>query len=581
MIKLYRLLGVRPLTLTVLLLPIAVFFIYFFALSHNIPFLDEYESIPYFLNRFLTASSFREAMAALLRPNNEHRVVYGRLIVLGQYFLTGGLNFTNLMLWGNGALVVIFFVLYQALRQAENPQSDAFSTRYLGDKALIGMVAAPLLLFMAQNYLLTFMAMNTLQYLSLIMLVFITFFVLATDRPLNLAMALPLGVFATFSMGNGLLLWPAGAGMLLIQRRWVALGIWLVVGAVSIYLYFLGYPVQQGNAEGFDYVVQHPLKTVAGFLIFAGSVFDLFPALPFENRVYLPFIAGTVLIAGLAYWLIRTLFTAKKNTSFFETFMFGCLLFLLASITLVAVFRLRIYFSIVLHTSYRTNAMVLWAVASVLLFSQLSEQKRVLFWPIVWLLFLGVNVLTYFTYVPEVIERKKHLQGLTFNQIHSDIGLGGSRNTNLARFISEQLTLMRKRGWYQLPDPAITPDEHKLIDSVRTTVPTVPLRIQQKPDYIVVESDEPDYTAGLTTGTYLIMKSDRYTYLMFANKKLIKGRNPWNRPPGFSAAMPVYMIQGGRYRLGLFRTYPDHSDIQYTNQFVDVPAGTGWPTQNF
>ena len=61
--------------------------------------------------------------------------------------------------------------------------------------------------------------------------------------------------------------------------------------------------MQQGNAEGFAYVVQHPLETVAGFLIYAGSAFDLFPALPQKLRYYLPFVAGLILVAGLAYWL--------------------------------------------------------------------------------------------------------------------------------------------------------------------------------------------------------------------------------------------------------------------------------------
>ncbi|GAB3991363.1 hypothetical protein GCM10028807_21260 [Spirosoma daeguense] len=583
MTKLYRLLAIRPLTIVLIVLPIAGFWVYFFALRHNIPFLDEFESIPYFLNRFLDASTFNEAMGALLRPNNEHRVVYARLVVLGQYFLTGGLNFGNLMLWGNASLVVIFYLLYRVLRQAEVQPGSMVSGRRLGNKALVGVMVAPLLLFMAQNYLLTFMAMNTLQYLSLIMLVFITFYILVVDHPVCLIGALVLGMFATFSMGNGMLLWPAGAGMLLLQRRWGVMGIWLAIGALSIYLYFLGYPVEQGNTEGFSYVVQHPLKTIAGFLIFAGSVFDLFPNLTFENRVYLPFIAGLILLIGLGYWLIQTLLAAitRKNTSFFEVYMFGCLLFVLACIALVAVFRLRMYYSIVLHTSYRTNAMVLWAVASVLLFSQLSEKKRERLWPVVWLLFLALNVATYFTYVPEVAGRKRHLQGLTYNQIHSNIGLGGSRNTNLARFISEQLDIMHKKGWYDMPDPAIALGEEKLSEPMPAAGVNLPLRIEKQPDFIVVESDEPGYTTGLNKGAYLVLKSDKLTYLMFAERKKVQGRNPFRVPPGFSVPLPIYMMQGGRYRLGLFNTYPDRTDIQFTNQYVDVPATGGWPTQSF
>lgn len=580
MIRLYRLLTVPPLTLALLLLPIAGFFTYFFALRYDIPWFDEYENIPYFLDRFLRADSPGERMTALLRPNNEHRVVYARLVVLGQYALTGGLNFANLMLWGNLGLVLIFCLLYYALRRHESVRNRRLQRGRVG-REWVGMLPVPLLLFTAQNYLLTFTAIYTLQYLAIIMLALLTFFVLATDRPLNLAGALGLGMLSTFSMGNGLLVWPAGAGLLLLQRRWPALGIWLVVGAIGGWAYFLNYPVQQGNAEGFAYVVRHPLQTGAGFLIFAGSVFDLLPMLAVEYRIHLPLVMGGVLVVGLVSWLVRTLFRRKPNLSFFDAFVFGCLLFLLANIGLIALFRIRFYFGLVLHSTYRTYALVLWAVAVVLLFSRLSEAARARYWPIVWLLFLGINLLTYFTYLPEAIERRKQMQALTFNQANRQIGLGGTRNSALARYITDLTALMRERGWYQLPNPAITPDEQELLAFDRRsasadTVPAKPLRIRPNAEYISVESDEPDYTVGLNTGTYLVFASadsvqPPRTYLLFASRNRPAGRKPWQRPPGFSAPMPVRMVPAGPYRVGLFRTYPDHSRLQFSNQVVRVP----------
>ena len=126
--------------------------------------------------------------------------------------------------------------------------------------------------------------------------------------------------------------------------------------------------------------------------------------------------------------------------------MFGVLLFLLANIGLIALFRLRFYFGMVLHGSYRTYSMVLWSVALVLLFSRLSERNRARFWPGAWFVFLGLNVVSYATYVPEAIERRKHMEGLTFNQKYSDIGLGGTRNSELARYISGLVKLMHDRG---------------------------------------------------------------------------------------------------------------------------------------
>ena len=57
----------------------------------------------------------------MVRPNNEHRVLYARLVVYGQYLLTGGISFSGLMWWGNMGLVVILVLLYRALRSLSLP----------------------------------------------------------------------------------------------------------------------------------------------------------------------------------------------------------------------------------------------------------------------------------------------------------------------------------------------------------------------------------------------------------------------------------------------------------------------------
>ena len=558
--SLYRWFVSSAWTTAILILPIAVFFVYFFVFRYNIPWFDDFENIPYFLDSFLRAPSFSAKMLALLRPNNEHRVVYARLVTLGQFFLTGKLNFGHLMLWGNAALVVMFYLIYRALRRHEG------QTR----PTLVGMLPVPLLLFSAQMYLMTFTAVFTLQYLSIIMLAMLTFFALAANKRVGFGVAAGLGVLASFSMGNGLLVWPVGAAMLLLQRRWVALGLWLLIGGLSGYFYFLGYPVQQGNAEGFTYVMQHPFQTLAGFIILVGNAFDVFPTLPIQYRVYPPFLAGLILLAGLSYWMIHTLFRRPKNTSFLDTFLFGCLLFLLATFGLFALFRIRFNFEMVVHLSYRVYALTLCALACVLLFSRLPETSRARIWPAVWIFFVVLNVYSYFTYIPLAIERRQSMQGLTFNQLRSHIGLGGERNSALADYITNLLVLMNERGWYRLPDPAIEAGEQTVLAPVTGPVLRAGLTIQRQGDYILISNTDPTYEVAYGTGTYVVLKSNTHTYLMFAGEKYPVGTNPWRVQPGFRTAIPIKMVQPGHYRVGLFRTAPGRSNCQFTNQFVDV-----------
>ncbi|KAB7732868.1 hypothetical protein F5984_02660 [Rudanella paleaurantiibacter] len=558
----------RYLQTALLILPIAVFFVYFFALRYNIPWFDEYENIPYFLQRFVDARSVSEGLDALLKPNNEHRVLYARLVVYAQYLLTGGLSFSGLMLWGNLGLVLIFGLLYRSTSSLEGANSRFW------------LLPVPLMLFVAQNYLLTFTAIYTLQYLAIIVLVLLTFFVLAYDRPGSFAGALGLGALATFSMGNGILLWPAGAAMLLIRRRWLWLGIWLVFGAVCIWLYFLNYPVQQGNAEGFAYVLAHPIQTLAGFFIFAGSLFDFFPAWTVERRSALPLLAGLAVVGVLAWWLVRVVFRKEANRSHFETFLTGVALFLLANMALIAFFRIRFYFGMVLHSSYRTYSMVLWAVGYLALLSLLKPQTRQRLVPVLWGLFLFVNVLTYVTYVPEAVVRRKHMQGLTFNQQHNQIGLGGTHNSPLARWIIELDSTMRVRNWHTLPNPAITPDETRLLlDSVGRAQlgPRIAtsFRLLDQPGYFNLESDAPGYRVGMNEGTYVVFwPSDgrKAAYVMFAEPRKPTGKNPFARPNGWLTSMPKGLLPPGRYDIGLFETTPAGSRLVRTDQTATVLA---------
>ncbi|MBC8152405.1 MAG: hypothetical protein H7Z72_05795 [Bacteroidetes bacterium] len=558
MTRFYRLLALPAVTYGLLLLPIIVFGVYFFALRYNIPWFDEYENIPFFLTRFVDAPTWDARIEALLRPNNEHRLLYQRLVVYGQYLLTGGIDFNALMLWGNLGFVVILYLFYRTLHRQGLP--------------LVYLLPVPPVLFIAQNYLLTFTALYTLQYLAIIMLAFGALYLVANNTNRSFAGAAVLGVFSTFSMGNGLLLWPAGVAMLLCQRQWARLGIWVVVGAGAVYGYFYGYPVQQGNAEGFAFVTAHPVQTLWGFLIYAGSLLDLMPAWPLETRTWLPLAGGIVLVGflvGWALWVVfRSLRQRRSVLSHFDGFMLGCVLFLLANILLIAFFRIRFGFMMVLWSSYRTYILVLWAVAYLIFIQLLPEQTRMRWLPVLWLFFAGICTVSYVTYVPEAIDRRHNMQGLTFNQRYSQIGLGGSRNSELARFIDTLTVDVERRGWYALPKPALAPGEDKLLGPVGDTTTGPELTLKTTPDFVTVRSNDPGYTVDLSRETYVVFKSSQRVYVMAARRPPLTGLNPRKRLPGFVTEVPTAMIQPGRYQLGLLRTFADRSEVQFTNVYT-------------
>ncbi|CCH54103.1 hypothetical protein BN8_03247 [Fibrisoma limi BUZ 3] len=547
----------QPATGLILLVPVFIFFASFFYYSLNIPWFDDFESIPYFLTRFLNAASWHEKWEAILRPNNEHRLLYARLVVLLYTTLTGSINFLHLMVIGNLGLIVISGLFYVAGRR------QRLAWYYL--------LPVTLILFQPQPYLMTFTALFSLQYLAIIMLIMLTLYALAQNSPTSYGIALIMGVFSTFSMGNGLLVWVAGAMVLVGQKQWLRLGGWIGVASLAVFGYFYGYPVQQGNQEGFAFLIQHPLQVVRGFFVYAGSLFDLMPAWAVDERALLPLVVGAILIMFWIVWAVRLVVLRTEPMSPWNGFLLGVTLFLVMNTALVALFRTRFNFEMMLWSSYRAYIMVLSAAVYLIFINQLSPERRRRWFPALLGLALVVNVVSYVTYTQQVINWQNSKLALAFNQRYNRIGLGGSRQSMLADFIDQQLDEMKRRGWYELPNPVITANEQQFLTNNPQGPQPLRLTIQSLPDYVTVTSaGQEQYAPGRNSCIYLAMKSDRKTYLIAAIPNPPTRLTIFRPAPGFWAAMPVSMIEPGRYRVGIVRTNSHEADVRYTDQFVDV-----------
>ena len=110
------------------LLPIGLFYATAVLYSLNIPWFDDIENIPYFLLNWLNADTLSGKLSALFRPNNEHRVVGARLVVLVQQALMGELNFRVLAFVGNLSVLGIFGLLVRNFRKTGHfPVISGFS----------------------------------------------------------------------------------------------------------------------------------------------------------------------------------------------------------------------------------------------------------------------------------------------------------------------------------------------------------------------------------------------------------------------------------------------------------------------
>ncbi len=192
-------------------LPIGLFLLIIARYSLNVPWFDDFDPFPDFLREWQKAGDFFTYIRLLFKPNNEHRMVFGKLAALGYYWLTGELNFTFLHWAGICFTVGSFAIFIRVFRQNNIPR--------------LYLLPFPFLLFQLQYHMTSLWAITGLQHQPVIFFVCLTSYLLAKKQFMWAILA---GLCANFAMSNGIFVWPAGCAILFLQGNYRSLGVWLL-----------------------------------------------------------------------------------------------------------------------------------------------------------------------------------------------------------------------------------------------------------------------------------------------------------------------------------------------------------------
>ncbi len=500
------------------LAPIVLFYATSVRYSLNIPWFDDIENIPYFLVNWLKADDFSGKWRALFRPNNEHRVVGARLVVLLQQALAGEINFRVLAFIGNLSVLGIFWLLVKNFRKTESN--------------ILWLLPAALLIFNLQFYAMTFMTIMALQYQLVIFLSFLSFHFLAKNNTLGFWLAVGVAWLDTFSMGNGLMVWPAGVLLLLFQGRWKHLGLWTVLGAAAIFFYFYGYDFVQGNDKGFAYILANPLKIIVGLGAMAGGIFDIFPTISFGKRMVIPTVMGFVLLGFTVFWLLnifsnsaywqnrssarashffsKNIFFQKHNPAA-DVFWLAALAYLFASIALVVFFRTRFDYELVLWSTYKLYPGTFAAICYLLLMTLLKPKTQKYLFSLALFGALLAWGSSYYYFVPEVAKIRKVRQAFAFNQRHNGIGLGASKGTAFEPMVVSTLQQTEEKGVYHLPATLVHLGEEGLREQFTEGRKKVTKRETAEVVFIQLPGNQTDPMLD----RYVVLKSAQNIYLFY------------------------------------------------------------------
>lgn len=422
-------------------IPILLFFACLHQYSTNAPWLDDFEVGPMTLKNWLATEDLTQRFDLIWAPNNEHRVVILKLLVLFNYYVLGQFNI-QWMIWESHLyLIPLFYFAFQVL-----PKEN----RWLS----FSVLAFTYLSF--QYTLSSYWMIAAVQHNSVMGFGFISTYLLAKNRFFFAAILCSL--LAALSNSDGLFFIPIGAFLLCLQYRWKELIIWLCVLTGLIYLFFLKYPSMNYHAYAFQFFLENPLKSFFGFFIFLGGFMDFFKEQTIPVRLYMTGIFGLALVIIWLMFLYRflkvhnsALLKNWKNGNLMSSgnlFILSGILFCLTNALMISVLRAVFGDYVYLIGNYR-----IYAALAMLFTILLAFQKTYTVRKTYTILFVSIFywVFSAYTYIPGVVTNQNRLTQsyLDFNSNKGGLGFTADQVEKFK--LAETLREFEKKGIFHPP----------------------------------------------------------------------------------------------------------------------------------
>lgn len=314
--------------------------------SRNVPYWDEYDTVLAFVLRLDDGMGPGRLLRELFAPDNEHRMLTSRIIVASYYALTGGVSFSILSMLGNASIVLLGGLLI-------------VHAGSLARRLRLAVLLA-FLLFHLQHYENFLWSGSSIDHFQVVLLAGAALIALARRTHASLGVGTVLGFLATFTLTHGFMVWPVGALMLALGRRWSHLAGWLAAGLVTTAAFLLGFKVNAAHEfAGF---------TLTGIADIAHYWLRLLGAPVALGVSWLAAWLGVVLLAALA-WLASLGYWRREPVAFW----LAC--FVIAALGAIAIGRTAQSGGIV-HSRYIVQGALGWALVGFMALEQWTRPKR-------------------------------------------------------------------------------------------------------------------------------------------------------------------------------------------------------------
>ena len=171
----------------------------------------------------IQSANFSEKLSILFSQDGEHRLVFTRLSHILSYALFGDINFKFLVIFGNTALVALFFLFLKTIK--------------VPHATLLYFIPISILLFQLQSWKNMIWAQAALQHQYILVFTGLTFYFLGKYSNRSFYSAFFFAVVSVFTHGSGLATIFIGWVALLISKRYRQSAVW-AIGAFILGLFY-------------------------------------------------------------------------------------------------------------------------------------------------------------------------------------------------------------------------------------------------------------------------------------------------------------------------------------------------------
>ncbi|WP_131458407.1 hypothetical protein [Jiulongibacter sediminis] len=301
----------------------------------NSPYFDDFFWSFGFINDFLEADSFIEQLKLIYQQFNQHRIIYSKLVMVSLLKLTGEINFRTYVWVGNISLFLLAGLLnYYCISR----KMDIFI-----------LVPVNFLLF---NF--SFFHNSILSYgLPNMAVIFFSFLAFYLADKNHFTPAILVGIAATFSNGNGLLVLPILSFLYLLRGYLKKFLIVLGVSLITIFAYFQNYEFDTGE-------LTLDLSTISFGIDFLGGFYEA------ESHMIRWWLTVLLIAMNVSLWLR----VVVKNVKYSD-FLLGSFLFVCGTASKVALVRAIHNFSI--PSWYNQYSLLFFVITLLFLYENFSQ----------------------------------------------------------------------------------------------------------------------------------------------------------------------------------------------------------------